>query len=261
MTSNTAPLGKMNPDNPIENLLYRHPDLYDRVYSVDGSLPAMCGHLFEHYLSTPPASILDIGCGTGRELKALSRTCLGCIGVDYSPEMIAFARSKYPELDFRVGDMYSLRLGRTFDAITCLGAAMTYALTAEAIDNVLDTFAAHAHRGTLLILELINGARYLATDGFKEQTAFTFKPDDDIAGERSASYAFQRRQQRLTRKRIWHIPGKAPIEDYCEYRLFFPAELEHLLIGKGFRVLDMFDNRELKKNDLAEEWLYVAAIK
>ena len=76
----------------------------------------------------------------------------------------------------------------------------------------------------------------------------------------TASYAFQRRAQRLTRKRIWRIPGGAPVEDYCEYRLFFPAELEHLLAGKGFCVVDIFDNRALRESDLSGEWLYVAAV-
>ena len=67
------------------------------------------------------------------------------------------------------------------------------------------------------------------------------------------------RRQLLVRRRTWSIPGSPPIEDFCEYRLFFPAELEHLLNTKGFRVLGMFDNKDLRETDLSGPRLYVAA--
>ena len=248
----------------VENLLFRRPDLYEKAYPADDALPDMCRRLFERHLGRQPASILDIGCGTGREIEAFSETCSDCVGVDHCPEMIAFARSKHsakhPVSTFRVGDMFSLRLGRDFEAITCLGGVMLYAMTHEEIDQTLGTFAAHARPGTVLILELFNGARYLAAGGFKEHTEFEVDFQDGTVGKGTATYDFDRRRQRLIRKRIWHIPGMPPAEDYCEYRLFFPAELEHLLAEKGFQVVGMFDNKESRESDLSGEWLYVAAV-
>jgi hypothetical protein len=41
--------------------------------------------------------------------------------------------------------------------------------------------------------------------------------------------------------------------------MFFPAELEHLLECKEFRVVGMFDNKELKESELTGPTLYVAA--
>ena len=49
------------------------------------------------------------------------------------------------------------------------------------------------------------------------------------------------------------------MEDYCEYRLLFPAELERLLNENGFHVLGMFDNKDLNETDLSGRRLYVAA--
>jgi hypothetical protein len=50
------------------------------------------------------------------------------------------------------------------------------------------------------------------------------------------------------------------VEDFCKYRLFFPAELEYLLGEKGFEVVGMFDNKELTETDLSGKRLYVAAV-
>ena len=113
-----------------------------------------------------------------------------------------------------------------------------YALTNEEVDKVLDTFVLHAHSGTLLILDLNNAAGYLGGGTFKEQTEFAVD-GTHFSGSLIAMHEFDRRRQLLVRRRTWSIPGSPPIEDFCEYRLFFPAELEHLLNTKGFRVLGM----------------------
>jgi len=56
------------------------------------------------------------------------------------------------------------------------------------------------------------------------------------------------------------IPGQPSIEDYCEYRLFFPAELENLLQQKAFRPVSMFDNMDLRECDLSGARLYAASL-
>nr|VFJ98043.1 MAG: hypothetical protein BECKH772B_GA0070898_101247 [Candidatus Kentron sp. H]VFK01212.1 MAG: hypothetical protein BECKH772A_GA0070896_102187 [Candidatus Kentron sp. H]VFK04913.1 MAG: hypothetical protein BECKH772C_GA0070978_102197 [Candidatus Kentron sp. H] len=61
-------------------------------------------------------------------------------------------------------------------------------------------------------------------------------------------------------RRLFEIPGMAPVRDWCEYRLFFPAKLEHRLAENGFEVVGMFDNKKLEESDLSGEWLYVAAL-
>lgn len=61
-------------------------------------------------------SVLELGCGTGDLLKALEPR--RGLGVDISPEMIRKASEKYPDLEFRVGDMEQLDAwGETFDVL------------------------------------------------------------------------------------------------------------------------------------------------
>ncbi|MSP67530.1 MAG: glycosyltransferase [Alphaproteobacteria bacterium] len=58
---------------------------------------------YMRFLVPEGLKVLDLGCGTGDLLAAL-KPSLG-VGVDLSPRMVAVAATKYPGLDFRVGDV------------------------------------------------------------------------------------------------------------------------------------------------------------
>jgi SAM-dependent methyltransferase len=68
-------------------------------------------------LSLNPA-VLDIGCGCA---EPIGRYLIGngckVTGVDSSPEMIAMCREKFPDQDWRVGDMRAFPLGQSFDGV------------------------------------------------------------------------------------------------------------------------------------------------
>jgi len=247
-------------DANVKNLLYSRPELYEQVYpEPNEETPNMCHHMFDRFFHGTPKSILDIGCGTGRDLGVLSRSCPDCWGVDYLPAMIALARSKWPDLHLSVGDMRSVRLGRTFDVILCMGSALMYALTNEEVDAALGTFAAHAHTGSLLLLDINNGAGYLDGGCFSPSKEFSVAVPGFTA-HAVATHSFDRRKQLLIRKRVWRIEGQPPVEDFCRYRLLFPAELEDRCQKHRFSVVGMFDNMELKKTDLSGPRLYVASV-
>jgi SAM-dependent methyltransferase len=68
-----------------------------------------------------PASALDAGCGTGRVAIELARRGVEVVGVDVDRSMIATAESRAPELAWRVADLTTLDLGRTFDVVVMAG--------------------------------------------------------------------------------------------------------------------------------------------
>jgi len=253
-------VGKTTMDPSVRNFLYRNPQYYEIVYpEPNEDTPKMCQRMFARYLLTPPSSILDLGCGTGRDLDVLSRSCQDCWGVDALTEMIDFARKERPHLRLSVGDMRSIRLNRTFDVILCMGSAFMYALTNEDVESVLRTFAVHAHEGTLLVVDINNAATYLPGGSF-ERTARVEVSHAGFTASADVVQDFDRRGQLLVRHRTWSITGQTPVKDYCKYRLFFPAELEQLLGKFGYRVVGMFDNMELEGSDLAGPRLYVASV-
>ena len=68
------------------------------------------------FLIPPGSRVLEIGCGTG-DLLAGVKPRVG-VGIDFSPEMVALARERHPELTFIEADAHALTLGgQTFDAI------------------------------------------------------------------------------------------------------------------------------------------------
>ena len=78
------------------------------------------------YLIPPNSSVIEIGCGTGDLLAAL--TPKRGLGIDISPKMIEVAREKFPHLEFETGDFEDLQIEEKFD----------YVVSVETIGHVDD---------------------------------------------------------------------------------------------------------------------------
>jgi SAM-dependent methyltransferase len=76
-------------------------------------LPAFGEPEIVHAAVPPGASILELGCGTGRILRPLAALGHPVVGVDDSPEMLA----RSPDLPTVRSPIGALRLGRAFDAV------------------------------------------------------------------------------------------------------------------------------------------------
>ena len=97
-----------------------------------------------------PRSVLDAGCGTGRVARELARRGLDVAGVDLDPHMLAVARRKEPRIDWQVGDLATVDLGRTFEAIVLAGNVMIF-LAPGTEAAVLANMARHLTPDGLLI--------------------------------------------------------------------------------------------------------------
>lgn len=75
-------------------------------------------------LNPKSLSLLDIGCAGGTFTNELSRNLKSQItAVDISPDAIAYARTKYPHIDFQVHDLHQESLpfaDNSFDTVTML---------------------------------------------------------------------------------------------------------------------------------------------
>ncbi|MEU3562700.1 class I SAM-dependent methyltransferase [Kitasatospora sp. NPDC006786] len=74
----------------------------------------------------PTGTALDAACGTGRQTGALVSRGHRTIGVDQSPEMLARARERAPEADYRLGHLEKLPLDDDSVDLAVCSLAMTH---------------------------------------------------------------------------------------------------------------------------------------
>jgi SAM-dependent methyltransferase len=92
-----------------------------------------------------PRRVLELGSGGGNNASHL-KTRFAMTLVDQSPQMLAVSRALNPECEHLVGDIRTLRLGRTFDAVF-VHDAICHMTTEADLKAVMETAFAHLRPG------------------------------------------------------------------------------------------------------------------
>ncbi|TMD35184.1 MAG: class I SAM-dependent methyltransferase [Chloroflexi bacterium] len=125
------------------------------------------GRLLRQSGTPRPRTLLDLGSGSGNNafhLKAhFAMTC-----VDLSPHMQAVSRHVNPECAHVLGDIRSVRLGKTFDAVF-VHDVLAHMTTASDLKAVMKTAFVHCRPG---------GVALFVPDEMRE----TFEPSTDHGG-------------------------------------------------------------------------------
>jgi Trans-aconitate methyltransferase len=119
----------------------------------------------------PDATLLELGSGGGNtasHLKARAHLTL----TDIAPAMLALSVTLNPECEHVEGDMRTLRLGRTFDAVL-LHDAVTYMETETDLRAAMETALVHLRPGGVAVL-------------LPDFTAETFRPETRHGGHDSS---------------------------------------------------------------------------
>ena len=109
-----------------------------------------------------PGVVGDVGCGPGHIAKHLASLGVSTMGIDISVAMIAQARHKFPEGDFRVGSMFKLPV----ESSSWIGAVARY-----------DTLHCNRQERTQSYREL---ARVVQVGGYLTHSFYESAPDQPV---------------------------------------------------------------------------------
>lgn len=136
----------------------KYASVYDRTGQSRFSLK-MLGYARDLWGGRWPASVLDLGCGTGAAAVALALREVRVTGVDRSPEMLGCARQRADRWGVRVewveADYRDFALEDRFDAAICFYDAINYCLTEQDLEAVLHNAARHVNPGGTLLFDCI----------------------------------------------------------------------------------------------------------
>ncbi|AII10727.1 class I SAM-dependent methyltransferase [Rhodococcus opacus] len=232
------------------NLLTDNPELYEARFPdpdhtagrfVDDVLQA---HLPITVTNDPerPVTVLDLGCGTGRDLGFLAGRGYRCRGLDQSAAMVDYAQKRYPGVTASLGDLRDFRVGERFDAVICLDSSLLYCHTDSELESCLRCARAHLRLGGLLVAEMRNGAFFLGNTELLDRPTRSSFQWQGRTWRAETTLWIDHAAQLLRRRRHWHIPDTTDeLVQTSAWRLMFPLELTGHLRRAGFTVRAMFD--------------------
>lgn len=127
-------------------------------------------------------TVLDLGCGTGRHARRLVDLGLEVVGVERSAEMAARAR-EVEGLTVLDGDIRTVRVDRSFDAILALFHVVSYQTTIDDLAATFETAAHHLDDGGLFLFDVWSTPAVLTQ---RPETRVREVSDDDVEVVRTA---------------------------------------------------------------------------
>lgn len=97
-------------------LLLHESDAAKQAYDLPYNLRDDEERILQEFFPTPPARVLDLGCGNGRTTVPLARRGYEVVGIEYSPSLVELAKQHRPDIDVQHGDARQLKFAdESFD--------------------------------------------------------------------------------------------------------------------------------------------------
>lgn len=174
--------------------------------------------------------LLDVGCGTGQHVQYFVET-FDVTGVDLHEPVLDIARGRVPEARFLAGDITTLDLGETFDALTCLFGVVGYVETWDNLDRAIGNVADHLEPGAPFVIE-----SWIPADRFPElesqPTIRTYEGEEVTLARIAIPHGESEEVAELEIEWMIARPGEG-IERY--------SETQHMGLFDVDRTLELFD--------------------
>jgi 2-polyprenyl-3-methyl-5-hydroxy-6-metoxy-1,4-benzoquinol methylase/GNAT superfamily N-acetyltransferase len=112
-------------------------------------------------MESRPASVLDVGCGTGRHATELAALGFDVTGIDYLDNLIQRARENALQrqlggVQFRVADCRQIDLHQQYDLVLCLYDVIGSYADERENTRIADTLARHLRPGGYALISVMN---------------------------------------------------------------------------------------------------------
>lgn len=135
---------------PAFNAYSRYYDLLYRDKDYEGEVAYIRNILFRHGIVR--GDLLELGSGTGKHGRLLAAQGYTVHGIERSAEMVALAVAA-PGFSCQQGDICTVRMGRTYDAVLSLFHVMSYQTTNADVQAVFSRAAEHLKSGGLFVFD------------------------------------------------------------------------------------------------------------
>ncbi len=228
---------------------------YDSNPSFPKDIP-----FYQKLIPSPSASILELGCGTGRVTLSLAAYCGYIRGIDISPAMISICRDKLLRADIPAtkasieeGDITDFDLGRTFDFVIAPFRVLQNLETDREVDGLFGCIHQHLAPSGTCVLNVFRP--YLEPEALRRQWSRTEEKESwqvPVEGGRLVCYD---RRARMDAERLVLYPelvyrryeGERLAEETVlkiAMRCYYPDTFEKLIVDHGFVVLKRWGGYE-----------------
>lgn len=225
----------------------KYADVYDLLYS-DKDYQSETHYVTNLILQygRNVATLLDLGCGTGRHSVNFSKNKYRLVGVDRSFQNILLAKKRTIDKNqltnppqFFVGDLVNFSLNKTFDAAVALFHVLSYISETDQLIRVLQNIRKHIKNSGLFIFDCWYGPAVLNQ---KPETRVKTVESDCIKVIRISEPQLQINRNVVDVNFHIHTIEKSTsvlnsFNEIHSMRYFFHSEIIHLLQSNGFELI------------------------
>ncbi len=195
---------------------------------------AFAARVFDAFASAGGRDYLDLACGTGQHLQAMTRLGFTPVGLDNSPAMLAQAQRRCPEARLMLCDLAGFEQEAGFDLISCFLYSIHYSHPRQQFVETLRRTWRALKPGGVFVFNTVDaaGARQqhdVVTHVQTTDARLTFTSGWYYAGEgEDLDLHLSIRRTSAERTQIWH--------DQHTMMAMTLADLKQLLLSIGFEV-------------------------